>query len=103
MPSPHARAVFSKPGQLDEGGIAYLDPEEPRPVAMVRIRHYNAIPAGAPQELNPDGVMWIDVVHSKVKESWYTLRVMGDSTSLPCIRELLWAISKWRVGRYWGS
>jgi SOS-response transcriptional repressor LexA len=61
--------------------IAYLDSDQPRPVAMVRIRHYDAIPAGDPRDMNPDGQMWIDIVHSKVRESWYTLRVMGDSMS----------------------
>jgi len=75
------QADFSKPGELDEEEIAYLDSDEPRPVTMAHIRHYDAIPAGDPRDMNPDGQMWIDIVHTKVKESWYTLRVMGDSMS----------------------
>jgi SOS-response transcriptional repressor LexA len=61
--------------------VAYLDSDQPRPVAMVRIRHYDAIPAGDPRDMNPDGQMRIDIVHSTVMESCYTLRVMGDSIS----------------------
>jgi SOS-response transcriptional repressor LexA len=38
-------------------------------------------PAGDPPDMNPDGQMWIDIVHSKGKDSWYTLRVVGESMS----------------------
>jgi repressor LexA len=31
--------------------------------------------------MNSEGHMWIDIVHSKAKKTWYTLRVMGDSMS----------------------
>ena len=74
------QADFSKPGQVDEA-IAYLDSDEPRPVEMIHVRHYDAVPAGDPREMNPEGQMWIDIVHSKGKDSWYTLRVVGDSMS----------------------
>ena len=74
------QADFSKPGQVDEA-IAYLDSDRPQPVAMIHVRHYDAVPAGDPREMNPEGQMWIDIVHSKGKDSWYTLRVVGDSMS----------------------
>jgi repressor LexA len=31
--------------------------------------------------MNPEGQMWMDVVYSKGKETWYRLRVVGDSMS----------------------
>ena len=74
-------ADFSKPGQVDESEIQYMDSDQPQPVMITRIPHYDAIPAGDPREMNPDGQMWIDIVHSSVKDSCYTLRVMGDSMS----------------------
>jgi len=43
--------------------------------------HYDAIPAGNPREMNPEGQMWMDIVFSRGKETWYTLRVVGDSMS----------------------
>jgi SOS-response transcriptional repressor LexA len=64
-----------------ERETAYLDSDAPRSVDVVRIRHYDAVPAGDPREMNPERQMWIDIVHSKAKKTWYTLRVMGDSLS----------------------
>lgn len=64
---------------VKESNIRYLDSDAPRPVALVRVRYYDAIPAGDPREMAPEGQMWIDIVHSKAKDTWYTLRVWGDS------------------------
>jgi repressor LexA len=50
-------------------------------VKIFRVPHYDAIPAGNPREMNPQGQMWMDIVHSKGKDTWYTLRVVGDSMS----------------------
>jgi len=65
--------------RVSESNIHYLDSDAPLPAKLVRVRYYDAIPAGDPREMNPDGQMWIDIVHSKAKESWYTLRISGDS------------------------
>jgi len=72
---------FTEPEHVAEHGIAYLDSDAPRPVDIVHVRHYDAVPAGDPSEMSPECQMWIDIVHSKSKESWYTLRVVGDSMS----------------------
>ncbi len=61
--------------------INYLDSDAPWPVEIFRIPHYDAIPAGNPREMHPEGQMWMDIVHSKGKDTWYTLRVVGDSMS----------------------
>jgi SOS-response transcriptional repressor LexA len=65
----------------EESSVNYLDSDAPRPVQIFRVPHYDAIPAGDPREMNPEGQMWMDVVHSKAKDTWYTLRVMGDNMS----------------------
>jgi SOS-response transcriptional repressor LexA len=65
----------------EEFGINYTDSDAPRPVEMFRVPHYEAIPAGNLREMNPEGQMWMDIVHSKGKDTWYTLRVLGDSMS----------------------
>ncbi len=65
----------------EESFINYLDSDAPRPVEIFRIPHYDAIPAGNPREMHPEGQMWMDIVHSKGKDTWYTLRVVGDSMS----------------------
>jgi SOS-response transcriptional repressor LexA len=65
----------------EESSINYLDSDAPRPVEIFRVPHYDAIPAGNPREMNPEGQMWMDIVHSKGKDTWYTLRVVGDSMS----------------------
>jgi SOS-response transcriptional repressor LexA len=65
----------------EDSSVNYLDSDAPRPVQIFRVPHYDAIPAGDPREMNPEGPMWMDVVHSKAKDTWYTLRVMGDSMS----------------------
>jgi SOS-response transcriptional repressor LexA len=58
-----------------------LDSDAPRPVQIFCVPHYDAIPAGDPREMNPEGRMLMDVVYSKAKDTWCTLRVMGDSMS----------------------
>jgi SOS-response transcriptional repressor LexA len=58
-----------------------LDSDAPRPVEIFRVPHYDAIPAGNPREMNPEGQMWMDIVHSKGKDTWYTWRVVGNSIS----------------------
>jgi SOS-response transcriptional repressor LexA len=86
------QAAKSKPGTAfddfldpelikEESSVNYLDSDAPRPVHIFRVPHYDAIPAGNPREMNPEGQMWMDVVHSKGKDTWYTLRVVGDSMS----------------------
>jgi SOS-response transcriptional repressor LexA len=65
----------------EESSINYVDSDAPRPVEIFRVPHYDAIPAGNPREMNPGGQMWMDIVHSKGKDTWYTLRVVGDSMS----------------------
>jgi repressor LexA len=65
----------------EESSINYMDSDAPRPVEIFRVPHYDAIPAGNPREMNPQGQMWMDIVHSKGKDTWYTLRVVGDSMS----------------------
>lgn len=72
---------FFEPERIRESAINYLDSDAPRPVEIFRVPHYDAIPAGNPREMNPQGQMWMDVVHSTGKDTWYTLRVMGDSMS----------------------
>lgn len=72
---------FFEPEHIGESEINYLDSDAPRPVEIFRVPHYDAIPAGNPREMNPEGQMWMDVVHSKGKDTWYTLRVVGDSMS----------------------
>jgi SOS-response transcriptional repressor LexA len=64
-----------------ESEILYTDSDAPRPVERIRVPHYEAIPAGDPREMNPAGQLWIEIVHSRSKDSWYTLRVSGDSMS----------------------
>jgi SOS-response transcriptional repressor LexA len=82
------KAAKSKPDDYfdsqrieEELNINYLDSDAPRPVEIFRVPHYDAIPAGNPREMNPEGQMWMDIVHSKGKDTWYTLRVVGDSMS----------------------
>jgi SOS-response transcriptional repressor LexA len=72
---------FFEPEHIEEESINYLDSDAPRPVEIFRVPHYDAIPAGNPREMNPEGQMWMDIVHSKGKDTWYTLRVVGDSMS----------------------
>ncbi len=57
----------------------YVNSNAPRPVEIVHLPHSDQIPAGNPREINPEGQMWMDIVHSKSKDTWYTLRVAGDS------------------------
>lgn len=65
----------------EEFNINYTNSDAPRPVEMFRVPHYYAIPAGNLREMNPEGQIWMDIVHSKGKDTWYTLRVVGDSMS----------------------
>lgn len=66
---------------VKKSAISYTDSDAPRPVEMVRLPHYDAVPARNPREISPKGQMWIDIVHSRANKSWYTLRVTGDSMS----------------------
>jgi SOS-response transcriptional repressor LexA len=72
---------FPDAERIEEPRISYLDSDAPRPVEIFRVPHYDAIPAGNPRGMNPEGQMWMDIVHSKGKDTWYTLRVVGDSMS----------------------
>jgi SOS-response transcriptional repressor LexA len=64
---------------IKEPEVKYLDSDAPRAVETVRLPHYDAVPAGNQREMSPQGQMWMDIIHSHSKPSWYTLRVTGDS------------------------
>ena len=76
-----ARKGLTSPESIAESEIQYVDSDAPRPVETFRVPHYDSIPAGIPSEMTPEGQMWMDIVHSRGKETWYTLRVVGDSMS----------------------
>jgi SOS-response transcriptional repressor LexA len=76
-----ARKDFIAPESIAKSEIKYVDSDAPRPVEIFRVPHYDSIPAGIPSEMTPEGQMWMDIVHSRGKETWYTLRVVGDSMS----------------------
>ncbi len=65
----------------EKPGISYSDSDAPQPVQSVRVPYYDAVPACDPREISPQGQIWMDIIHSKSKGSWYTLRVNGDSMS----------------------
>lgn len=65
----------------DNDGIQYTDSDAPRPVEKVRVPYYDEIPAGDPREMSAENSVWMEIVHSKAKETWFTLRVTGDSMS----------------------
>ena len=67
--------------EIKDGAIEYKDSDAPRPVKRIRVPYYDAVPAGDPGEMNPQGQLWFEIVHSRGKQSWYTLRVTGDSMS----------------------
>jgi len=75
---------FASPPEADrveESGINYLDSDAPRPVNLVSVPHYNAVPAGDPRDMSPENHDRMNIVHSEAKDTWYTLRVWGDSMS----------------------
>jgi SOS-response transcriptional repressor LexA len=76
---PAQAAEFLKSAAVAEPEIHYVNHDAPRPIVLARVRYYDAIPAGDPRETNPEGQMWIDIVHSGAKDTWYALRVLGDS------------------------
>jgi SOS-response transcriptional repressor LexA len=80
-PAPTIEGFFESEHVEEESNINYMDSDAPRPMETFRVPHYDAIPAGNPREMSPEGQMWMDIVHSKGKDTWYTLRVMGDSMS----------------------
>lgn len=58
----------------------YPNIDSPQPAKFVLVRHFDRIPAGDPREMAPgSGGEWSDIVHSVAKDTWYTLRVWGDS------------------------
>jgi SOS-response transcriptional repressor LexA len=61
--------------------IRYMDSDAPRLVEKVTVPFYDAIPAGDPREMSAENKAWMEIVHSKAKETWYTLRVTGESMS----------------------
>jgi repressor LexA len=69
------------PARVEEPEIKYMNIDAPRPVDWVRVPHYDAIPAGDPQNMDPENHERMDIVHSEAKQTWYTLRVWGDSMS----------------------
>jgi SOS-response transcriptional repressor LexA len=84
-PPPESNIVYGDfakaPIAKESISINYLDSDIPRPVEIFRVPHYDAIPAGNPRQMDPQGQIWMDVIHSSGKDTWYTLRVMGDSMS----------------------
>ena len=70
-----------EPEIIRERAIEYQNSDAPRPVERIRVPHYDAVPAGDPREMNPAGQLWFEIVHSRGKPTWYTLRVTGDSMS----------------------
>ncbi len=52
----------------------------PQPVRKVRIPHYGTVPAD-PRHVIPEGQVWFETCRSDYQQSWYTLRVTGDSMS----------------------
>lgn len=79
FPVPSERAADSE--KVAEPGITYRDSDAPRLVDVARVPYYDAIPAGDPRAMSPENRIWMEIVHSKAKKTWYTLRVSGDSMS----------------------
>lgn len=66
---------------IENREIRYANSDAPRPVEKITVPFYDAIPAGNPREMSAENKAWMEIVHSKAKETWYTLRVTGDSMS----------------------
>jgi SOS-response transcriptional repressor LexA/DNA-binding Xre family transcriptional regulator len=72
---------IAEPSETGGQEIRYTDSDAPRPIEKVRVPYYDAIPAGDPREMSAENNVWMEIVHSKAKETWFTLRVTGDSMS----------------------
>jgi SOS-response transcriptional repressor LexA len=53
--------------------------DEPRSVVTCLVPHFNSIAAGHPDDTSGEGGQWSEVVMSNANNSYYTLRVSGDS------------------------
>jgi SOS-response transcriptional repressor LexA len=69
-----------EPARVEDPPVKYMNIDAPRPVDWVQVPYYDSIPAGDPREMSPES-RTRDIVHSDARDTWYTLRVSGDSMS----------------------
>jgi SOS-response transcriptional repressor LexA len=59
--------------------MEYLDTDELREEVFSLFRYYEDIPASDPFDPDPDGQMYVQVIHSKARPGQYVCRICGNS------------------------
>jgi SOS-response transcriptional repressor LexA len=72
--------VAEEPAPLSpSNSLRLVGHDMPQPAKFIKVPYYERIPAGDPVQLAFDQSLWMDIVHTSAKPSWWTTRVWGDS------------------------